>query len=343
MRRTRPKRGGFCKGHKPQRGCFSGNATGHPVDAVRSTRIVDCGFPEQQRLWRRTYWPVFVTRVSRRYGKPFARQQPPRWGDSFGRARTGRLGTVNVRMTIGKSIAILGILGACGVLRAQDQIRLDIEGGVAYQTRNTCAIPADSSKFSYRDLLGRGPFNYGRVTAIINDANNSGYRIVIAPLNISGVGKLPNKVQFSGTTFDPGIDTAGRYIFNNYRFTWWHKWKPIDGIDVRAGWTFFIRDANVSLAQSGKSASFYNLGPVPLYYILAEKHLTDRLRAEFEFDGLVAPEGGALDLGLALGYSLNPTTVLKLRARYLDGGTGSGSAYSYATVNYLSLGLEFRW
>jgi hypothetical protein len=246
-------------------------------------------------------------------------------------------------MRINSCLAAVALTLGCATIRAQDSIRLDIEGGVAYQTRNTCAIPADSNKFSYRDLIGRGPFNYGRVTAIIHDDQNSGYRIVIAPLNLSGVGKLPNKIQFSGTTFDPGIDTAGRYIFNNYRFTWWHKWKPIGGIDFRGGWTFFIRDANVSLAQTGKSASFYNLGPVPLYYILAEKKFSDTLRAEFEFDGLVAPEGGALDFGLALAYSFNSTTALKLRARYLDGGTGSGSAYSYATVNYLSLGLEFRW
>ena len=226
---------------------------------------------------------------------------------------------------------------------SQDAIRADLEGGFAYQTRNTCAVPADSQKFSYRDLIGRGPFDYGRFTAIIHDEDNSGYRIVIAPLNISGIGKLANTTSFSGVSFAPGVSTSGRYIFNNYRFSWWHKWKPISEVNIRAGWTLFIRDANVSLAQGAKSASFYNLGPVPLYYMLAERKLGDRLSAEFEFDGLVAPEGGALDFGLGLDYRLNSAAALKARLRYLDGGTGSGSAYDYATFNYISLGVEFRF
>ena len=225
---------------------------------------------------------------------------------------------------------------------AQDTLRIDIEGGVAYQTRNTCAIPADSNKFSFRDLMGRGPFDYGRVTALINDDQNSGYRIVIAPLNFYGTGQLSSKVVFSGTTFAPGVQTAGRYIFNNYRFSWWHKWRPISNIDIRAGWTLFIRDADVALAQGSKTASFYNLGPVPLYYLLAEKKFGNGWAAEFEFDGLVAPEGGALDFALGASYRLNPSTAIKARIRYLDGGTGSGSAYNYTTVNYVSLGIEWR-
>lgn len=226
--------------------------------------------------------------------------------------------------------------------RAQENVRVDLEGGFAYQTRNTCAVPADSSKFSYRDLLGRGPFYYSRVTALVHGEESSGYRIVIAPLNVFGTGKLPNRNTFAGVTFDPGVETAGRYIFNNYRFTWWHKWRPIDGIDVKAGWTFFIRDADVALAQGTKSASFYNLGPAPLYYLNAYKDLGSRLKAEFEFDGLVAPEGGALDLGLSIAYGMSHDLSIKLQTRYLDGGTGSGSVYSYATFNYVALSLEIR-
>jgi hypothetical protein len=241
-----------------------------------------------------------------------------------------------------RGLVLPGLLGLSGFAAAQDGLRIELEGGFAYQTRNTCAVPADNSKFSYRDLIGRGPFNYGRLTAIINDDHTSGYRIVVAPLNVSGMGRLPSRINFNGVSFAPGLDTSGRYIFNNYRFTWWHKWKPIESIDLRGGWTFFIRDADVSLRQSGKSSSFYNLGPVPLYYILAEKQFNEQWKAEFEFDGLVAPQGGALDFALSVGYRLNSSASLKAKIRYLDGGTGSGSAYNYATFNYVSLGFEFR-
>jgi hypothetical protein len=245
---------------------------------------------------------------------------------------------VNLReLGIGTALGLLPALGG-----AQQDVRVELEGGFAYQTRNTCAIPADSNKFSYRDLMGRGPFSYARITALVNQDRNSGYRIVIAPLNISGVGTLPNRVKFNGVNFDPGVPTSGRYIFNNYRLTWWHKWRPVDGIDLRTGWTLFVRDADVSLSQGSKSASFYNLGPVPLFYLEADRALTNRLKAEFVFDGLVAPEGGAIDTSLALAYAINSRSTLKLKGRYLDGGSGSGSAYTYATFNYVSLCLESR-
>ena len=241
-----------------------------------------------------------------------------------------------------RELVVSFCLSLCALSLGQQDIRLQIEGGYAYQTRNTCSIPADSNKFSYRDLIGRGPFKYGRVEALFNDHENSGYRIAVVPFSVSGVGQLPNAIAFSGVNFAGGVNTFGRYTFNNYRFTWWHKWRPIDGVNVRAGWTLFIRDADVALSQAGKSASFYNLGPVPLFYLLAEKDLSDRFAAAFEFDGLVAPQGGAIDLGLKLSYRLNSNTNLTANLRYLDGGTGSGSAYSYATINYLSLGLEFK-
>ena len=239
-------------------------------------------------------------------------------------------------------ITIVGSIGFASLAFCQNDFRIDVEGGFAYQTRNTCSVPADGSKFSYRDLLGRGPTNFERLTVLIHPENNSGYRLVIAPLAVNGTGRLSAATNFNGLNFAPGVDTYGRYQFNNYRFSWWHKWKPIGDIKIRAGWTFFVRDADVALAQGPQSSSYYNLGVAPLYYLLAERDFGDRLSAEFEADALAAPQGSALDFGLAVGYKLNSTTKLKLKARYLDGGTGAGSVYNFATFNYISLGLEFR-
>ena len=247
-------------------------------------------------------------------------------------------------MMLGKLfIAALMSIVSLRFAYAQSDLRVEFEGGVAYQTRNTCAIPADSTKFSYRDLFGRGPFKYGRLTAFIHENENSGYRIAVVPLTASGVGKLPAGIKFSGVNFAPGVDTFGRYTFNNYRFTWWHRWRPIDDIQIRAGWTFFVRDADVALSQGTNHASFYNLGPVPLFYLDAEKKFGTCWDSRFEFDGLVAPQGGALDFGLSFGYKISDSVSLRTHFRYLDGGTGSGSAYNYATIYYLGLGLEAHW
>lgn len=220
---------------------------------------------------------------------------------------------------------------------------LDIESGSVYQSKNKVAIPADSTKFSYRQLLGKGPFAYQRFTVTFNPDAKEGYRFVYAPLSLSGTGQLDKSVNFDGTTFDPNTPTEGRYTFNNYRFTWWRKWRPIGDAQVRAGWTLFIRDARVSLSQTGKSETFYNLGPVPLFYLKAEKPLAKNLASEFEFDGLLSPNGGALDFGLALKYQADPQKSLKLQLRYLDGGTGRGSAYNFASLAYVAAVVQLRW
>ena len=241
-----------------------------------------------------------------------------------------------------RSVA-LPFLGLISSLASAQDAKVEFEYGSFWQSRNTSAIPADSTKFSYRDLLGRGPFPFTRTTITLNPNAASGYRLVWAPLRITGRGELDRTVSFDGETFAPGVSTDGEYMFNNYRFTWWKRWRSSGRTRAKAGYTLFVRDARVSLEQGATEASFYNLGFVPLAYVAAEHDFSPRVVGEFEFDGFLSPYGGAIDTGVALGYRTDDKSTVKLRFRVLDGGTSRGSAYSFATFISTSLSYERRW
>lgn len=240
---------------------------------------------------------------------------------------------------------VLGVAVASLVssFAAAQDVKVDFEVGQVWQTRNTCAVPSGSTRFSYRDLLGRGPFPISRTTITLSPDATSGYRFVWAPLRLTGNGQLDKNITFDGKSFAPGVDTYGEYMFNNYRATWWKRWRSSGSVRLRSGYTLFIRDARVSLAQGANRASFYNLGVVPLAYVAGEVDLSRKLIGEFEFDGLLSPYGGAIDTGLTLGYRTSRDSVLKLKCRVLDGGTSRGSAYSFATFVTTSVGFEWRW
>jgi hypothetical protein len=225
----------------------------------------------------------------------------------------------------------------------KDRVQIELEAGVAYQTRNTASRPGDvTDRFSYRDLVGSGPFGFGRITAITNPDDRAGYRFVIAPFSLQGIGTLDHPIRFSGKNFAAGTTTKGGYTFNVFRFGWWNRWRKDDRNLIRAGWTVNFRDASVSLSQNGTNASYSNFGPVPLFHIDAEHQLGNGWSAFGEVDGLIGPGGGLEDVALHLAYSINQKTKLYAGVRYLDGGSDQNDGYYFSTFWFFSGGLSIR-
>jgi hypothetical protein len=234
------------------------------------------------------------------------------------------------------------LLALCSVPVLADEVRLILETGNAFQSKNTAAIPGSSTKFSYKDILGRGPTRFGRITAWLRPDEKTGYRIVIAPLTISGRGTLDKAVSFNGQNFVPGA-VSGSYRFDSYRFTWWRRWEKTDRLTVRGGFTAKVRAAEISLTQGTTSTSFDNLGVVPLIHLDAEYRLSDNFNLLFDFDGLISTQGSALDGGLYALYSVDSKTSLFVGARMLDGGFSNKRGYNFANLPYLSAGLSVKF
>lgn len=224
------------------------------------------------------------------------------------------------------------------------RLELMLEGGSVSSQRNVVRVPGNGTTVNFRDLIGRDGKLYGRTTLSYRLADGRGLRLVIAPLSQSGNGILSQTTDFDGATFAAGVPTEALYRFDSYRLTYWTRVRTQDvRSDFRAGFTLKVRDAAVGLRQGSLSRRYVNTGLVPLIYFGGSQRLDAKNRLIVDFDGLVAPQGRALDLGLFWGRELTPNTELLLGVRALNGGADNDNTYNDATFFYLSAGVGFRF
>ena len=173
-----------------------------------------------------------------------------------------------------------------------------IEGAALLQLQNNVRVPGNGSTVDYRSLIGAAPGASFRLVGNGEFDSDSGWRIVYAPLSISGSGTFSSAVSFNGSTFAAGVPTRGGYRFDSYRVSYWRRAKGNTTDKWQFGWTLKLRDAEVSLRQPGVSTRYRNTGFVPLIYFGGTRSLTPDLELVVDFDGLWAPQGSALDLGV---------------------------------------------
>lgn len=229
---------------------------------------------------------------------------------------------------------------------SEKKFLLDVEFGSAFVNRNDQGIPGDTgTRFDFNQLTGRGGFAYSRWALSYEGETGTGYRLLYAPFRINGVGQFSNSVNFQDATFAAGQDTQGTYQFNSYRATWRNRWKQGPNSDWRIGATFKIRDAEVALRQGNVFRTERDpRGIVPaLLHIYGEEKIGRNWTFVFDFDGLAAPQGRAFDIGLRLGYQVTPDTRVLFGIRSLEGGADNPQVYSFAWVNYVSVGLQHRF
>ncbi len=218
-----------------------------------------------------------------------------------------------------------------------------LEGSAYYQNRNDVRVPGNGTTFSYRSLLGQGPRPTSRITLLQPLDGDQGIRFVYAPLAFSGRGRLSRATQFNGATFAPGVDTRGRYQFDSYRLSYYRRVRSREGDAWRFGLTLKVRDAEVALSQPGLSRAYRNTGIVPLLHFGGRARLSDRWSAIVDFDGLIAPQGRALDLGVSVAYRTSERLHWYIGLRALDGGADNDRTYNAALFTYATAGVALRF
>ena len=226
----------------------------------------------------------------------------------------------------------------------QRQFILKVEGGSAFLNRNDQRIPGSSgTEFSMTDVTGRGGFQFSRVELIWQKSKQEEWRLLYAPFRISGSGTLSGPVDFQDITFAAG-PTSGTYQFNSYRLTYRRPWFSSARRDWKFGYTLKVRDAEVTLRQAGTSRSELDpRGIVPLLHVSGTEYLSEKWSATFDFDGLAGGPGRAFDIGAQLNYSLSSSKDVYLGLRTLEGGADVPRVYSFAWVNYASIGFSFKF
>ena len=124
-----------------------------------------------------------------------------------------------------------------------------------------------------------------------------------------------------------------------YRYTFHRddRWR------LRVGGTLFVRDAEIELTQGALARANDDLGLVPLLNFAAEYQASPKWRLVSEIDGAVASQGRAVDLLAKAQYALTDDCRLSLGYRTIEGGADNDEVFTFAWLNQIVAGLEFRF
>jgi hypothetical protein len=236
-------------------------------------------------------------------------------------------------------------LGSTGNATAEElSWDLGLETGAVWQSRNEVQIPGDTgTRYSLDDIAGSGPFPFYRLELTYNLKPRHSLRFLYAPFEYTETGTLDKNVFFVDQVFDAGSSTEATYRFNSYRGT--YRYLFHNGTDWiwRVGFTVKVRDAEIALTQEGKSAKDSNVGLVPLLNLYGEYQLANRWQFIIDFDGLIGPQGRAVDLGLFARYDVSKQWYVGGGYRTLEGGADNDKVYNFAWFNYASITAGYRF
>ncbi len=246
---------------------------------------------------------------------------------------------------LGALFFCLTILTAISFAQTDDyKFNLEVEGGALNFTRNDVRDPGDTgTQFKFSALNATGPAGYFRVYAEGKISERNTLRFLYAPLEVSGTGALPTPTFFETSTFAAGVPTKGTYKFNNYRVNWRYTLKNSERWKIQLGAGALIRDAQITLQQGTLRVEDPDLGVVPVAAFTAQYKFTKRSHFIFDFEGLGASQGRALDGAAKLSYDITPRVHFGVGYRLLDGGADVKSVYNFARIHYGFASLGFRF
>jgi hypothetical protein len=220
---------------------------------------------------------------------------------------------------------------------------IGLETGGVWFSRNDIRIPNDTgTEFDMTKLTGSGPDFFARLDGQWNINDKHGFRVVLAPLEVSGTGDLLEDTEFAGEVFAVG-STEGTYKFNTYKFTYRYTFVDKPKLRWRVGFTGVVRDANVQLRQGNLQANDDNIGFVPTLHLSSDYRFTDSWMLHFDFDGLVGGPGRLFDIALKLEYEVNDNWHIGGGYRALEGGADTDDVYSFGWLHYAVLDVRYQF
>lgn len=237
------------------------------------------------------------------------------------------------------TLAVLFLTTGFGV-PARAGAMADIEGGVVFATRNDARIPGKGgSDLSLVDDLDTSPAPAFRLRVGYRLSQRHVLTALYAPLQVNARGSVDRDISFMGATYPAGTPLLAVYRFNSYRLTYRYSFVWRENLEVAAGLTGKIRDAETSL-YGVEAKRKTNIGFVPLVNI----HVAWRPRGGafgvlFDADALAAPQGRAEDVLIAATWRARDNVELRVGYRTVEGGADNDSVYSFAWFHYVVAGL----
>jgi hypothetical protein len=167
--------------------------------------------------------------------------------------------------------------------------------------------------------------------------------VLVSPLTLRYSGTLGKDTLFEGVTFPKDSQVEATYRFNSYRLTYRYALVQERQWKVALGLTGKIRDAEIRLESDAFESSKANVGFVPLIHLHATYQPLKGLFFLVEADALVAPQGRAEDVLVALGYRLFQDLSVRLGYRFLEGVSDSDTVYNFSYFHYTTVGFQYRF
>jgi hypothetical protein len=243
----------------------------------------------------------------------------------------------------GSRIACCAAAAACIVCAAPESkagVEADIETGVVFSGRNDTRIPGNGgSDLSLVNDLSTAPAPFFRLRLGYRIAKRHLLTALYAPLQINARGSVDRDIVFAGGTFPANSPLLAVYRFDSYRLTYRYSLLYEEGLDVAAGLTAKIRDAETSL-YGVEARRKTNTGFVPLVNVhVAWRPNNGSFGLVLDADALAAPQGRAEDVLLAATWAFREGLELRAGYRMVEGGADNDAVYSFAWFHYVVAGL----
>lgn len=228
--------------------------------------------------------------------------------------------------------------------RARASVEAELEAGFVFAGRNDVRIPgAGGTAISLVDDLSTDPAPVFRFRLGYRFADRHLITALYAPLRVTADGSIDRDVTFSGGSYPAGTPLLATYRFDSYRLTYRYSFIRRAGLEVAAGGTAKIRDAEVGLFGADARTKT-NTGFVPLLNVnVAWRPGQGTFGFLLNADALVAPQGRAEDVLVAATWAFREGLELRAGYRMLEGGADNDEVYNFSWFHYAvtSLAMTF--
>ncbi|MBN1607728.1 MAG: hypothetical protein JW940_13915 [Polyangiaceae bacterium] len=217
----------------------------------------------------------------------------------------------------------------------------DIEVGAVLASRNDVRIPGKGgTKFSFVEDLSTRAAPVFRVRVGYRFAERHVVTALYAPLRVNATGRIDRDIVFAGGAFPADTPVLAVYRFDSYRLTYRYSFVATPDLELAAGLTAKLRDAEVSLYGADVRRKT-NTGFVPLVNLhVAWRPNHGAFGMVLDADALAAPQGRAEDVLLAATWRARDNVELRAGYRMLEGGSDIDEVYSFAWFHYAVAGVQ---
>lgn len=222
------------------------------------------------------------------------------------------------------------------------QVDLDVETGCVFSGYNDVRIPGDrGTLFSLSEELEADPGVFYRIRVFYHFNERHHLGALYAPLSINSTGQIDRDLLFEGETFPANTPLETTFKFNSYRLIYRYDFLRKDKIEMGIGFTGKIRDAKIAVQGNGLESEKTNVGFVPIIHFRLLWKFTKSYSFLLDGDALAAPQGRAEDVFAALIFKASEKIDLKAGYRIVEGGADNDKVYTFALINYASIGAIF--